>query len=78
MLTTIIPDDVKISESMMDKKGILSFSVKSGSLSGVETLFNNFKDSNKTQGLIAKVDLEGLTLGKNGVYSMELKITPKK
>ncbi len=74
----LTPTDIQVLEASVDKNSNMSLSLNSSSLSSIETLINNLSNKEKNYDMIQKVDLEGMTFGKDGVYRFILKITPKK
>ncbi|OGE20463.1 hypothetical protein A3E45_01650 [Candidatus Daviesbacteria bacterium RIFCSPHIGHO2_12_FULL_43_11] len=77
LVVFLTPPDMQISEALVDKNGQLTASFSSPSLSAVQTLISNLSDKEKNSGLVAKVNLEGLSLGKDSTYRFNLKISPK-
>ena len=72
----LTPLDLQVIEVLVDKNGIMTISFSGSSLPSIKELLANL--SNKENGLDpAKINLEGLSLGKDSVYRFTLKIIPK-
>ncbi|MDO8638688.1 MAG: hypothetical protein Q7R43_03870 [Candidatus Daviesbacteria bacterium] len=78
MVVFLIPPDMQVLEVNVDKSGNMSVTLSSASLSSIQTLFDNLGNKEKNSDLISKVDLDGISLGRDSVYRFSLKITPKK
>ncbi len=78
LIVFLTPPDMQISEALVDKNGNTTASFTSPSLTAVQTLINNLGDKEKNSNIVTKVQLEGLSMGKDGVYRFSLKITPDK
>lgn len=81
MLSLIIyltPPDVDLYDASVDKNGTIAASFSSKSLTGVDTLFSNLSSKEKNSNLISKVDLDGISLGKDLTYRFALKISSVK
>ena len=77
LVVYLVPPDIQILEVSVDKNGNMFISLSSSSLSSITTLFDNLGDKEKNSDLISKVDLDGLSLGRDSVYRFSLKIVPK-
>lgn len=81
MLSLIIyltPPNVDLYDASVDKNGTIVASFSSKSLTGVDTLFSNLSSKEKNSNLISKVDLDGISLGKDLTYRFALKISSMK
>lgn len=78
MVTEFAPPEIVLGKVSIDKNNNLAMEISSSSLLGVEKLFNNLSDPNKTNNLFKKVDLDGLSLDKDGMYHFSLNITVNK
>jgi hypothetical protein len=77
MLSLIIyltPADVVLYDASVDKNGTVTASFSSKSLSSIETLISNLSSQEKNSNLISKVDLDGISLGKDSIYRFALKV----
>lgn len=77
LVVFLTPPDMQISEALVDKNGNMTASFSTASLPAVQTLIGNLSDKEKNSGLVAKVSLEGLAMGKDSTYRFSLKILPK-
>ncbi|MDO8570490.1 MAG: hypothetical protein Q7R97_02795 [Candidatus Daviesbacteria bacterium] len=77
MVVYLIPPDIQVLELSVDKSGNMIISLNSSSLLSIQTLFSDLGEKEKNSDLISKVNLEGLSMGRNAVYTFSLKITPK-
>lgn len=77
LVVFLTPTDILISEASVDRGGNMNLSLKSPTISSIETLISNLGNKEKNADLIAKVSLEGLSLGKDSIYHFSLKIIPK-
>lgn len=78
LLIFLVPSEIQISEMSVDKNGEANISLTSSQISSITTLFSNLSSKEKNGGLISKVELQGLSLGRDGVYRFALRIIPKK
>lgn len=74
----LTPEDVQITEATVDKNGSMSLSMTTPSLQSLETLIDNLGTKEKNSGMISKVDMDGLSLGKDGLYRFSLKVISSK
>lgn len=74
----LTPADIQITEATVDKNGAMSLSLSTRNISSLESLILSLGDKEKNSGLIAKVDMDGLSLGRDGLFRFALKIVPTK
>lgn len=77
MLNLIIfltPPEVAFNDASVDKNGTIIASFNTKSLSAVEIFLSNLSNKEKNSNLVSKVDLDGISLGKNYIYRFALKI----
>lgn len=74
----LTPPDVQISDIAVDKNGGLSVMMSTQSLYSIDALIASLSDKERSGGLISKIDMDGLSLGKNSTYRFSLKISSKK
>lgn len=77
MVIFLIPPDIQVLEVNVDKNGNMNLSLSSSSLLSIQTLVDDLGDSEKNSNLVSKIDLDGLSLGRDSVYRFLLKIVPK-
>lgn len=77
LVVFLTPAEIMFSEVTVDRNGNMNLSLSSPTLASVETLISSLEDRGKNSDLIAKVNLEGLSLGKDATYHFSLKIVPK-
>lgn len=77
-IITLIPPDVDLYEVTVDKNGTMTASFVSRSLPAIESLFRNLSDKEKNSNLVTKVDLDGISLGRDSTYRFALKISSTK
>lgn len=78
LLVALMPADVQISEASVDKESNMTLTLSSPSLSSLQDLFSGLSDPEKNAGLISKVDLQGLSVDRDGAYRFGLRITGKR
>lgn len=78
MVIYLVPSNMQVLEVNVDKNGNMNIDLSSSSLSAIQTLTDSLGDKEKNSDLISKVDLDGLSLGRDSVYHFSLKIVPKK
>lgn len=74
----LTPADIQVTEATVDKSGAMSLSMSTANLFSLESLVASLGDKEKSSGLIAKVDMDGLSLGRDGLFRFALKIIPAK
>ncbi len=77
LIVYLTPVDVQITEASVDKNGSMIMTLTTSSLPSLETLISSLGNKEKNSDLVSKVELQGLSLGKDSIYRMVLKITPK-
>lgn len=77
MVIYLIPADLQVMEVNVDKNGNMNLVLSSASLTSIQTLINNLGDKEKNSDLISKVDLDGMSLGRDSVYNFSLRVVPK-
>lgn len=75
LIVSLIPPEVDLYEAMIDKNGMMTASFNSKSLPAINSFFNNLSSKEKNSNLISKVDLDGISLGKQSTYRFALKIS---
>ncbi|RJP46029.1 MAG: hypothetical protein C4584_02325 [Armatimonadetes bacterium] len=76
LVVYLMPLQIQINELSLDKSGYMTISLSSSSLSAIDELIVNLGNQEKNAGMISKVSLENLSLGREGKYNFVLKITP--
>ncbi|MDO8429127.1 MAG: hypothetical protein Q7S88_00675 [Candidatus Daviesbacteria bacterium] len=66
---------VDILDVSISKNGNMTISFSSDNLEGIEGLIINMINKGREKNLISEIFLEGLTLGKDGFYKFELRVT---
>ena len=77
LVVFLTPPDIHILEISVDKDGNMNISLVSPSLSSIGTLVSNLGNQEKNSNLISRVELQGLSIGKDFVYRFSLRIVPK-
>lgn len=77
LIVFLTPAQMQITEGSVDKSGNMSLSLISPSLSILESFLADLASPQKNLNMISKVDMEGLSLGKDSNYRFSLKIVPK-
>lgn len=77
MIIFLIPPDIQVLEVDVNKNGNMNLSLSSFSLSAIQTLFDDLGNKEKNSDLISKVDIEGISLGRDSIYRFSLNVTPK-
>lgn len=77
LITTLLPSDIQVSDFSIDRSGNTTLSLNSVNLYAIDNFVNNLGNKETNSNLIARVALEGLSLGKDSVYRFNLKITAK-
>jgi Tfp pilus assembly protein PilN len=78
LLLFTIPQGVIVNEITLDKNSNMAVSLSSSSLASIQALFNNLSNKEKIGSLISKVDLDGISLGKDNTYRFSIKIIASK
>lgn len=74
MLVSVIPPEVILSDAIVDKNGVITATFTSVNVSGLDKLFASLTNKESNLGLVSKVDLNGISLGKDSSYRFSLKI----
>lgn len=77
LVVFLTPSDIQITEASVDKNGSMILTLVAPGLPSLETLISNLGSKEKNSDLISKVELQGLSLGRDSTYRLVLKITPK-
>lgn len=77
LLIFLTPDDISYSDISIGRDGSTIVSASSPTLQSIDTLLNNLSNKEKNAGAISKIDLDGLTLGKDSIYRFSIKLLPK-
>ncbi|MFH0937168.1 MAG: hypothetical protein V1808_02660 [Candidatus Daviesbacteria bacterium] len=77
LVVYLTPADIMISEVTVDKNSNMSLTLQTSNLASIETFLSSLGDEEKNSGLIKKVTLEGLSLGRDSIFRFTLKILPK-
>lgn len=77
LVAFLAPPDVQFSDISISRDGNTVISASTTSLLSIDKLLNDLTDKQKNADLIAKVDVDGLSLGKDSVYRFGLKITTR-
>ncbi|MCL5783882.1 MAG: hypothetical protein M1142_00805 [Patescibacteria group bacterium] len=77
LLVYLAPVDVQISEMSIDAGGNVTLTIASPSLISIDTFISSLGEKEKNSDLISKVELNGLSLGANNLYRLDLKLTAK-
>ena len=68
---------MQFNDITISRDGNTMINASSRSLSSIDKLLNDLTDKEKNADLISKVDVDGLSLGKDFVYRFGLKITTR-
>lgn len=77
LIVKVLPSEIEVNDIQVDKKGRVTASLGTSSLSSIENLTSSLSDKGNSEDIISKVDMDGLSLGKTGVYRFSLVIMPK-
>lgn len=77
LIAALTPADIRVADLNVDANGQMTMAATTQSLSSFGTLIAALKDKGKTSGLIAKVELDGLSIGRDSTYRFGLKIAQK-
>ncbi len=69
--------DISFTDINIGRDGSAVISAASSSLVSIDQLINNLSSKEKNAGVINKVVLDGLSLGKDSIYRFSLKVYPK-
>lgn len=73
----LIPPEIQISEISISRNGTVNLTINSSSLDSLNTFFSNLENKEKNSDLVAQIYLDGLSIGRDFVYKLSLKIIPK-
>lgn len=74
LIVYLTPPEVTLYDATVDKNGNITATFTSTSLSDIDKLFLSLADKETNLGLVSKVDLNGISLGKDSTYRFSLKI----
>lgn len=74
LIAYLTPSGVTLYDATVDKNGSVTASFTSSSLSGIDKLFSSLSNKETNLNLISKVDLNGISLGKDATYRFSLRI----
>ena len=74
LVAFLAPSDVQFNDIGISRDGNTVISASSTSLTSIDKLMNDLTDKQKNADLVARVDVDGLSLGKDSVYRFGLKI----
>lgn len=74
LILFLTPPEVTMSDVAVDKNGVITASFSSQSLAAIENFFASLSNKEKNSNLVSKVDLDGISLGKELAYRFSLKI----
>lgn len=77
LISALVPADTALSSFGIDKNGNIKLSASSPSSESLEAFVSNLSSKEKNSGLISKIDLDTLALGKDGSIKYGLKIIIK-
>ncbi|OGE25627.1 hypothetical protein A3C32_02985 [Candidatus Daviesbacteria bacterium RIFCSPHIGHO2_02_FULL_41_14] len=77
LVAFLAPAEVQFNDITISRDGNTMINASSRSLSSIDKLLNDLTDKEKNADLISKVDVDGLSLGKDFVYRFGLKITTR-
>ena len=77
LIVYLIPPEIQVSELSVDKGGNVNLALSGTSSLFLQTLTDNLANQEKNSDMITKVDLDGLSIGKDGIFRASLKIIPK-
>lgn len=77
LVVLLTPESLQITNASVDRNGYMAVSVYGNSVKAIETLIRDLGDKEKNSNLIATVDLDGLSMDREGTIRFNLKIIPK-
>lgn len=77
LVAFLAPSDILFNDISISRDGNTVVSASSSSLTSIDKLLSDLTNKEKNSDLIARVDIDGLTLGKDSVYRFGLKIVTK-
>ena len=76
LIIYLTPQEIEISEIVVDRRGNVLATFATTSLSAFTTLVDNLRDKEKNMGLIQSVNMESMSFGRDSQYRFSLKIVP--
>lgn len=77
LIISLSPQDVTISQVNVDKTSTVSLTLSSFSLEAIDQLIKNLARKEMTSDLISRLDLESFARGKDGLFRLAIKVTPR-
>lgn len=77
MVIYLTPLGIQVTEASVDKSGNMIVTMVAPEIAMVESLIENLGDKEKSSNLISKVELQGMSLGRDFSIRLVFKITPK-
>jgi len=77
LIVYLTPPDVTLTDVAVDKNGSITAAFTSASLAGIDKLFSSLSSKDTNLDLISKLDLSGVSLGKDSTYRFSLRIIGK-
>lgn len=74
LILFLTPPEITMSDVTVDKNGTVTASFSSTSLASIDRFFADLGNKEKNSGLVSRVDLDGISLGKESAYRFALKI----
>ncbi|MDD2823297.1 MAG: hypothetical protein PHQ59_04445 [Candidatus Daviesbacteria bacterium] len=78
LIVYLTPPEVTLTDVSVDKNGSITASFNSKSLAGIDKLFLGLSNKETNMNLVSKVDLAGISLGKESTYRFSLRIAAVK
>lgn len=76
LIIYLTPQEIEISEIVVDRRGNVIATLSTSSLPAFTTLVDNLGDKEKNMNLIKSVNLENMSYGRDSLYRFSLKIAP--
>lgn len=77
LMALSLPAEMTISDLDVDKTGKVTVTLSTTSIQSMETLLANLTNKERNSDLVAKIELDSLALGKEGLYRFSLGMAPK-
>lgn len=77
LIVSLAPDSVGITEVTIDRNGNMLLSFVTPKVEDIEIMVSSLTDKEKNMGLISKVELEGLSVGKENIFRVNLNVGSK-
>lgn len=74
LIVYLTPPDVVLYDATVDKKGTITASFTSSSLTSINKLFSTLSNKETNFNLISSIDLSGISLGKDSIFRFSLRI----